>query len=176
MLYFLTAVVACGLDQLLKFWTIGNIALGEQVSFIPGILGLTYYRNTGMAFSMLSEHTWVLAGLSVIAIPVLGWLITRKNWFTRWERWCIALALGGVAGNAIDRVFRCFVVDMLEPLFVNFAVFNIADACINVGAILFCVSYIVRAFRDDRKKGDGDSADMGDEAIEDDGNGADRRP
>ena len=172
--YFLTALCAVVLDQLLKLWTVENIALGQQLDFIPGVLGLTYFRNTGMAFSLLSEHTWILAVLSVVSIPVLGWLLTKKKWFTRWERFAIALVMGGAAGNAVDRVFRGYVVDMLEPLFVNFAVFNIADACINVGAILFCLLYIIRAFRDDGRKHSVDS-ETG-ERIEDDGNGGDRRP
>ena len=171
--YFFTALCALVLDQLTKLWTVENIALGQQVEFIPGVLGLTYFRNTGMALSLLSEHTWVLAALSVVSLPVLGWLLTRKKWFTRWERFAIALVMGGAAGNAVDRVFRGYVVDMLEPLFINFAVFNIADAFINVGAILFCLLYIIRAFKDDGWKRSGGS-ETG-ERIEDDGNGGGRR-
>ncbi len=177
MIYILTALIFCGLDQLVKLWTVNNIALGESVAFIPGVLGLTYYRNTGMAFSLLSEHTWLLAALSVAAIPVLAFLICKKKWFTKAERWCIALALGGVIGNAIDRVFRGYVVDMLEPLFVNFAVFNIADACINVGAVLFCLLYIIRMFREDRSKDQHDgTGETGAERIEDPGDGKGERP
>ena len=50
------------------------------------------------------------------------------NFFATW--------LGGAAGNACDRLLQGFVTDMLEPLFVNFAVFNVADACLVIGCLL----------------------------------------
>ena len=156
MIYILTALIFCGLDQLVKLWTVNNIALGESVAFIPGVLGLTYYRNTGMAFSLLSEHTWLLAALSVTAIPVLAFLICKKKWFTKAERWCIALALGGVIGNAIDRVFRGYVVDMLHFQFwPSYPTFNVADMCIVCGAILGAVYYVLIYEKHDGRKPDG---------------------
>lgn len=151
MLYILLAAVLCGLDQLLKYWVSGNIGLGETMELLPGVLGLTHVENTGMAFSLLSEHTWVLAALSAVVTVLIGVLLLRRG-FTRWEKIALALIMGGAAGNAIDRIFLGYVVDMFNLEFVNFAVFNLADAFIDVGAVLFCILYITRVSREDRKK------------------------
>lgn len=151
MLFLLLAAVCCAADQLLKRWIVDNIVLGGTRELIPGVVGLTHVRNTGMAFSLFSEHTWVLALISAVAAAALVWLILRGR-FTRWEKVMLALILGGAVGNLLDRAFLGYVVDMFQTLFVEFAVFNLADALIDVGAAVFCVLYIVRTVREDREK------------------------
>ena len=145
MLFLLLAAVCCAADQLLKRWIVDNIVLGGTRELIPGVVGLTHVRNTGMAFSLFSEHTWVLALISAVAAAALVWLILR-------EKVMLALILGGAVGNLLDRAFLGYVVDMFQTLFVEFAVFNLADALIDVGAAVFCVLYIVRTVREDREK------------------------
>ena len=66
------AVVAA--DQLVK-WL--SIRLTQDVTIIPGVMNFTYVENTGMAFSMLSGHTWLLGVVSVVCI-LLGWLALRR--------------------------------------------------------------------------------------------------
>lgn len=166
MLYLFLAAVCCAADQILKKWVAAHISLGGMRQFIPGVLGLTHVRNTGMAFSMLSRHTWVLTLVSAVVAAALVYLILRGK-FTRWEKAMLALILGGAVGNLIDRALSGYVVDMFETLFVDFAVFNLADTFIDVGAAVFCVLYIVRTVREDRAKkasgedGHGDDADGG---------------
>ena len=151
MLYIIIAAACCAADQLFKKWIVANIALGGHMELIPGVLSLTNLRNTGMAFSMLSKHTWLLSLISAAVIIFIAVLLFRGK-FTRWEKVCMAVIMGGAAGNLIDRVLLGYVVDMFETEFVDFAVFNLADAFIDVGAVLFCVLYIVRTVREDRKK------------------------
>ena len=151
MLYLLLAAVLCGADQLFKHWVSGTIPLGGTMDLIPGVLGLTHVRNTGMAFSMLSKHTWLLALVSAVVAAGLVWLLLRGK-FTRWEKVCLALILGGAVGNLIDRALLGYVVDMFQTLFVRFAVFNLADSFIDVGAVVFCVLYLARTVREDREK------------------------
>ena len=165
MIYLLIAAVICGADQLLKHWIVTHLSLGGSAGFIPGVLGLTHVRNTGMAFSLLSEHTWLLALVSVLVIIVIAVLLLKSG-FTTWEKICLALIMGGAAGNAVDRVFLGYVVDMFETLFVRFAVFNLADAFIDVGAVVFCVLYIVRTVREEKAKKAG-----GSESLESDRHG-----
>ena len=57
MLYALLVAALVGLDQLVKYLVRANIPLGESVPFLPHILQLTYYENTGAAFSLLENHT-----------------------------------------------------------------------------------------------------------------------
>ncbi len=151
MIYLLIAVCVCVLDQLWKLWIVSTIPLGGTLELIPGVLGLTHVRNTGMAFSLLAEHTWLLTLISAAVAVALTVLLLRGK-FPRWEKIALALVLGGAVGNLIDRARLGYVVDMFQTLFVNFAVFNLADAFIDIGAALFCVLYIVRALREDRAK------------------------
>ena len=58
MLYVVLAAALVGLDQLVKFLVRANIPMGEGVPFLPHVLQLTYYQNTGAAFSIFEEHTW----------------------------------------------------------------------------------------------------------------------
>lgn len=158
MLCILLAAVCVAADQALKLWVSANIPLGGVKPLIPGVMSLTHLRNTGMAFSLLSGHTWILAVISAAVAALLIWLIFRGR-FTRWEKICMALILGGAVGNLIDRLINGYVVDMFKTEFVDFAVFNLADSFIDVGALIFCVLYIVRTVREDRAKKEREDGD-----------------
>ncbi len=150
-MYLLLAALICGLDQFFKLWVKASIDIGSTVTVIPHVLGLTQVHNTGMAFSMLSGFTWVLSIVSVAAAAAVCVLILRRN-FTKGEKLALAMILGGALGNAVDRIFQGYVVDMFELLFVKFAVFNLADLFIDGGAVIFCVLYISRTLREERAK------------------------
>ena len=137
--WFWIAPVVVAADQLVK-WL--SIRLTESVTLIPGVMAFTYVENTGMAFSMLSGHTWLLGMISVACI-LLGWWALRRYRLGVWSRIGAMLMLGGAVGNMIDRLFRGYVVDMFETLFVNFAVFNVADAALTVGVIMMIISLLL---------------------------------
>ena len=61
---------------------------------------------------------------------------------------CIALIIAGGAGNLIDRVFRGFVVDYIEPLFIDFAIFNFADILVTCSAIVLIIWTIYDIYRE----------------------------
>ena len=121
MLYAILAAVLVALDQLVKYLVVQNIPLGEHVPFLPCILDLTYVQNTGAAFSLFSDHTWILALISLVAL---------------------ALLLAGAVGNLIDRALQGYVVDMFHVLFMEFAVFNVADICVVVGGFAAVIYYL----------------------------------
>lgn len=140
--YAILTVLLVALDQLVKYLVLQNIALGEHVPFIPYLLELTYVQNTGAAFSMFEEHTWVLTLISAVMSVVLAVTI-RKNFFRHsLGKLCLTLILGGAVGNLIDRAFRGFVVDMFNVLFMRFAVFNVADIFVVVGGIAAALYYL----------------------------------
>ena len=70
--YAILALVLVALDQLVKYLVLQNIPLGGHVPFIPYLLELTYVQNTGAAFSIFSEHTWMLALVSLVMSVVLA--------------------------------------------------------------------------------------------------------
>ena len=135
------AALALVLDQLTKLWAQG---LGyARLVLIPGVVGLRYAENTGMAFSLLSGRPWLLGVLSA-ALIVLGALALRRYRLGALPSVAAMLMLGGAAGNMLDRLLRGYVVDMVETLFIQFPIFNLADACLTVGCVLMAWSLIFR--------------------------------
>ena len=124
-------------DQITKFLTVANIALYEDVPFIPGLLQLTYVQNTGAAFSSFEGQQWLFAIIFVVFTVMVLWEYFKSPMpFTKLERWCICAIYGGGLGNMIDRVRLGYVVDMIETTFMEFPVFNVADCFITCGCIL----------------------------------------
>ena len=139
------------LDQIVKAIVTARIPLGQAVKAIPGLFHWTYLQNTGAAFSMLQGGRWLFALVCVGGLLVTAVLIKKKILTNPVELWALAAVTGGAIGNAIDRALTGQVVDMIEPLFVKFAVFNVADCFITCGAILLAV-YVLFF---DRKKESG---------------------
>ena len=142
-------------DQFTKYLTVANIALGEQVAFIPGLIRFTYVRNFGAAFSSFQGQQWLFALIFVIFTGLILWEYRKKSMpFSSFERWCIAAIYGGGLGNMIDRVRLGYVVDMIETEFITFPVFNVADCFITCGCIALMVSLILfnKEFWKDEKK------------------------
>ena len=141
LLFWITAAVVIAADRITKELAPGIPEGG--VTLIPGVLGLRYAENRGIAFSLLSGAPRLLGVLSLILIAA-GFLWLRKKELKPFPLFALALMAGGAAGNMIDRLFRGYVPDMIEALFVNFPVFNIADACLTVGCVLVIVSLLFR--------------------------------
>ncbi|MBR2934814.1 MAG: signal peptidase II [Oscillospiraceae bacterium] len=142
MLYFILAAALVALDQLVKYLVSANIPLGGSVPFLPYIMDLTYVQNTGCAFSLLEEHTWLLTIISAIMSVVLGVALAKGFFKHPLGRVTIALVLAGAVGNLIDRALYGYVVDMFRTLFMEFAVFNVADICVVVGGIAAAAYYL----------------------------------
>ena len=151
---FAAGIVAA--DQITKYLTVANIALYEDVPFIPGLLQLTYVQNTGAAFSSFEGQQWLFALIFLVLTGLLFWEYFKKPMgFTTFERWCIAAIYGGGLGNMIDRVRMGYVVDMIETTFMDFPVFNVADCFITCGCILLMVHLVLfnkEFWKDDKKK------------------------
>ena len=115
---------------------------------------LTYVQNTGAAFSLFSQHTWLLTLLSGVVSVVLV-ICLGKRLLPHWSGMlALALLLGGAVGNFIDRLLFGFVTDMFATTFVNFAVFNVADVGVVLGGVLLCLHLIVFFGREGKKEPD----------------------
>ena len=132
------AVLVVIADQLFKALARG---LTGPVTLIPHIIGLKYSENTGMAFRMLSQHTWLLTALSA-ALILVGWLVLRRYRLGTMSRVAAMLMLGGAVGNLIDRLLAGYVVDMFEVLLFRFAIFNVADAALSVGGVMLAITLL----------------------------------
>jgi signal peptidase II len=138
-----TAVIAVALDQWVKWLSTENLTEGDPVRILGGLVYLSLLRNSGAAFSLGSDHTWVFPLITLVVIGWITWMASKL----RSVPWAVALGLvlGGAFGNLGDRLFRApgplhgHVVDMISvfgPYGEKFAVFNIADSCLTVGVVL----------------------------------------
>ncbi|MBQ9307466.1 MAG: signal peptidase II [Clostridia bacterium] len=132
------AVMVVVLDRVTKLLT----PPGTAFSLLPGILGIRYAENTGMAFSLLSGRPWLLGLLSLLVITI-GFLVLKRYRLSRIARIAAMLMLGGGVGNMLDRFFTGFVVDMIELEFVRFAIFNVADAALTVGTVMMAACLLL---------------------------------
>ena len=139
--YLLTVIAVIAADQGLKFWTVANIPLNptpaEEIGMIPGVVHLTYIRNTGAAFGMMQGGRWLFLLLLAAFCAMVIWAIKTGKLTDAFQRWLAVAAVGGAIGNGIDRAAYGYVVDMFEVEFMNFAVFNLADAVLCVACFLF---------------------------------------
>ena len=134
MVLFAAGIVAA--DQITKALVLTHIPLHEQVAVLPGVVGLTYVRNYGAAFSSFQGMQWLFALIFLVFTALIVWEYRKKSMpFTKFERWCIAAVYGGGLGNMIDRLRFGYVVDMIETEFMEFPVFNVADCFITCGCI-----------------------------------------
>lgn len=141
-IWIILSLVVAGADQLVKYIVLKNISLTDTVEVIPKILQFVYVKNTGAAFSLLSGKTYILSIVSLAVCIFLIWYLIKKRPSSRLLLVSLGLILGGAVGNMIDRMFRNFVVDYIEVLFVQFPVFNLADVAITVGAALLMI-YVI---------------------------------
>lgn len=151
MLYVLISAALVAVDQIVKILTRINIPEYTSIPFIPYVMDLTYYKNTGAAFSLFNQHTWILTIVSAVVSMVVLVAILKKVLRHPFGQVCLALVLAGAVGNLIDRAFFGFVTDMFQTTFMNFAIFNVADICVVVGGIALCV-YVVFFYEKLEKK------------------------
>ena len=137
--YAILAAVLVIADQVVKFLIRSNLELGESVPFIPHILNLTYYQNTGAAFSLFREHTWILALISAVVSVALVVDMVKRVIRHPAGQVILAVILAGAVGNLIDRVLFGYETDIFQTIFINFAVFNVADCCLVCGVIAMMV-------------------------------------
>lgn len=144
-------------DQITKLLVMEHFTRGQSIHVINGLLDFTYVQNRGAAFGMLSNQRWIFMVMTaVIMAGIIYWWL--KGYFTHITgKICAVLIVAGGIGNMIDRIRLGYVVDFIDisPLF-RFAVFNVADCCVTVGAVLFMV-YII-FYMDEKKLPFGKSA------------------
>lgn len=143
MLYFLTIAACVAADQAVKLWVVANLGLYESTPLIPGVVELLYIRNTGGGFSILTEHTWLLAVLTAILMAGIAALLLKKAFSHPLAMWSLTIVLGGGLGNLIDRVRLGYVVDMFNFQFISYPVFNVADIFVVCGVIGFAAYYLL---------------------------------
>ena len=173
LLFAFVAAVAYAIDVTTKVLAVQRLPGKGTVDLLGPWFGLHLTRNPGAAFSTGTAYTEALSGLSMIAVCVVLW-VSRRLGSTLWAV-ALGMLLAGVAGNLTDRLFRepgpmrGHVVDFLR--FPNWPIFNVADVCINVAAVLIVVQALRGIGVDGRRVSDdkplGDEEAVSDKAVDD---------
>jgi len=152
--YAIAALLVLIADQALKYYVTLNIPLGDGViPLIPGFMSLVNYHNTGAAFGMLSDSgaRWAFVVLAVSFTAAVIYMIANRKIPSNPLRWTLTMVAAGAMGNAIDRAFYGYVVDMFRTDFMNFAIFNVADIFITLGGFALCLAILMMPSEKDKK-------------------------
>jgi signal peptidase II len=134
-------VFAYVLDQLTKLWVTSAMVEGERIPVLPPVLHWYFIRNSGAAFSIGENVTWVFS--IIMAAVAVAILFQVRKLGSLWWSVALGLLLGGALGNLTDRLFRepsfgmGHVVDFIQ--LPNFAIFNIADSAVVSAVAIICI-------------------------------------
>jgi signal peptidase II len=143
-----SAILLGAADQASKVWAVRNLPLYEPRELVQGFFGLVHVRNTGVAFSLLSnlDHGWVHPILILATVLAMGAVLAYIAYLP-----CrgaapvgLGLILGGAIGNLIDRARLGYVVDFFDLYWRNhhWPTFNVADVGISVGVVLLVIDMV----------------------------------
>lgn len=146
--FLILAVVA--LDQITKYAIEARLSLGQSIELIKGFFSLTYARNTGAAWSILTGQMTFFYIVSTIALIVMTYFLWKTDKKETLQRFALALLIAGTIGNFIDRLMFQYVRDFLDFIIIgyDFPIFNVADISLNVAIGLL----ILEAFLEGRGK------------------------
>jgi signal peptidase II len=148
--YYLITVLILVADHIAKWIVRAKLYPREALEIIPGYLCLSYVHNSGVAFGFFDEiesvwKPYILAGMAMIAVAVIVIYAMHVPANRRLLRCALAITLGGILGNFVDRIIRGYVVDFIEfhikDAF-HWPTFNIADSAITIGIALLLIDTI----------------------------------
>ena len=143
------------LDQITKWLAVEYLIPVGTVPIIKDALHLTYVENPGAAFGMMQNSRWIFLLVSTVAIIAIIIYLIKFAPKNKLARLSLAFILGGGIGNMIDRVALGYVVDFIDFRLINFAVFNVADSFVCVGAALLII-YVLFIEGKENKRSEGD--------------------
>ncbi len=137
-------------DQVIKLLVIEHLKPIGSLTLIDGFIQLNYAENTGAAFGSFSGKTSFLSIFTLVIIVVGIIYLMRKKRKVDVEYVCITLIVAGGLGNLVDRIFRGYVVDYIEPLFIDFAIFNFADMLITCSSVFWAIWLFYEVFKESK--------------------------
>jgi len=139
--------LAIVLDQLTKYVVMKSLRMYDSVTVIPGFFNLTYVRNKGAAFGILSGNhgIWRIVFFVVVTLVAVAAIFSMiRKTSERLSLWAFSLIAGGAIGNLIDRIRFGEVVDFIEwyARSYHWPTFNVADSAISVGVGLLVIEML----------------------------------
>jgi len=129
------------IDVIIKLIVKNTVLVHQSIKIIDNFFYITYVKNTGAAWSILSGKQIFLIIFSIIVVIMLIIYLCKKKEYNKFEIYGYSLLLGGAIGNLVDRIIYGYVIDYLNFYIFNydFPIFNIADCCIVIGIMLLFI-------------------------------------
>lgn len=127
------------LDQIIKYIVKININEFESIEIIKNLLNLTYVKNYGAAFSILSGNIILLILIAVVTLFIIYKYFIYGKKHSKLETLTYSLFVGGLLGNLIDRIIHNYVIDYIDVNIFNFPIFNLADTFIVISVIIIII-------------------------------------
>lgn len=146
-----------GIDQLIKYYVDLYLKNRPAVTVIKNVLQLNYLENDGAMMGFMGGKTALMTVLAVICVVVMLVVIFSGIIKDRVDYWCCLFMIAGGLGNIIDRIFRGYVIDYIEVLFVDFYIFNFADCLITCSAFVLIFYQIYLILKENKMKKAGEN-------------------
>ena len=144
MIYIFLFLILLIIDQYSKFIVHGTLYVGDTIPIIDNFFNLTYVQNRGVAFGLFQGKIDIVSILALVAIGlILFYFCKNFKKISFLERIAYTMIFSGAVGNMIDRLFRGFVIDMLDFRGIWSFIFNFADVWINIGVILIIIEHLI---------------------------------
>ena len=145
---FSTAIIL--IDQLSKYFIRSNFVQFEKLFLIRNYFYLTFVKNKGAAFGILSGQRIFFILITVLFLIFIIYLYKKELPDTISVRVALIFLLGGSIGNLIDRILLHYVTDFIALDLFDFYqlnVINIADIFIFFGVLILIYKLIFSADR-----------------------------
>ncbi len=140
LIYFILCIIVTTLLDLnisnfitsnLQYFNLGNIS---------NYFDITYYENTGAAFSIFQNNVTLLIGIAFAAlVSIITILIKYIEKTSLLTCFFFAMLISGIICNTYERLHFGFVRDFFNIKFINFPVFNISDVLINISVLAIMI-------------------------------------
>lgn len=152
LLSFLAVILLLVTDQVIKYFVDLKLKGNPAVVVIKNVLQFNYLENDGAMLGMMGGKTALMTVLAVVCVIVMIAVVFTGIIKDPIDYWCTLLMIAGGLGNIVDRIFRGYVIDYIEVLFIDFYIFNFADCLITVSAfaLIFYQMYLI--YRDTKEK------------------------
>lgn len=141
--FWVVCVLAVLVDQVTKAAVRASLVSGKPQEFIPGVLDLSFVKNTGAAFSLGEGAGPVFIVFAAVVLAFGIWLVWSHDGLPMPLVVSVACVCGGGVGNMIDRMIFGYVTDFFATSFIDFPVFNVADTFVTVGIAVSVILYLV---------------------------------
>lgn len=148
----ITIAVLVAVDQLIKYLIDIYLKPVGNIPVLKNILQFSYYENDGAMMGMMSGKTVTMTVLAVICLLLIGFVLFSGKIKFGVDYCCIILMISGGLGNIIDRIFRGYVIDYIEVLFIDFYIFNFADCLVTCAAVIMICNQIYEMIKENKEK------------------------